>query len=900
VSTPELESTDAVLDDDELPATVSRVGRYVLLERVGAGGVGIVLAAWDPVLSRRIALKLLRRHGGRDSELRLVREAQAMARLSHPNVVPVFDAGIVEGTAFVAMDFVEGGTLRAWLHEPRARDEVLDVFLQAARGLAAAHTASLVHRDFKPDNVLLGRLPDGRVRAMVADFGLVRVGPESGEQDGDPGDALIPTASASGRLTTTGMIMGTPAYMAPEQFRGQGVDAKSDQFAFCIALFEALYGERPFTGGNARALGLAVMQGNRAPIPAGRGVPSAIARVVERGLSVDPAARHESMDSLVDALVRARRGRRRGLMAAAIVPVVVAAAWIAAPTGDESPCADVDAPVRARWTDETRRSVSEAFVGTKLGYAGDAADATVRSLDAWADAWSSARRDACEATSVRNEQSPELLDRRMACLARGLTGFTAAVEVLLAADRGVVERSTSLAGNLPDLRPCSDTAALLAPIPAPEPSVRATVEELRTEADHARATAKLGQSAETCRMLARLSARAAAVDYVPVQAEIELARGMCEADAAQPNARATLENALLLAIEAHDGGTACDAARQLGFVVGYRDGHADEGRRYLRMARALAADAITPRADARVALMAAQIEIAAGDYPTARSHIDHARDVGVPAFGEHSAWVASLENAAGAIELRAGRYDAAQAAFERSLQIAEHAHGPHHPDVALPLNNLALAYERQARYEDAIATLERANEVMTAAYGSDDPRVGQVLHNIGGVYLLSGDSKSAIEFLEQAIAAIGRAMGEDHTSVVGAWTMLGDARFERGELVEARAAFDRALTIRARANGSDHPDLALPLVGVARIELAEHHVDEARTAIERALELVEGHERDPSDRGALLEVHAAVLAASGHRDDALARAAEAERSYESAGPTAARRLAALRVWRDTL
>ncbi len=905
MATPELESTDAAERDEQEADTgdaVARVGRYVLLERIGAGGVGIVYAAWDPVLSRRIALKLLRRHGAHDGEHRLVREAQAMARLSHPNVVQVFDAGIVDGTAFVAMDFVEGGTLRAWLEEAHDRNDVLDLFLQAARGLAAAHTAALVHRDFKPDNVLLGRLPDGRVRAMVADFGLVRVGLDTLESP-EP-EAIDPpvTSSASGRLTTTGMVMGTPAYMAPEQFRGTAVDAKSDQFAFCIALFEALYGERPFAGDNARALGIAVMHGERAPVPSGRGVPAAIARVIERGLAIDPAARHESMDALVDALVRARRGRRMGFVAAAIVPAILGAAWLLVPADEAaaSPCADIDAPLRERWSDADRRTLVDAFAATDLSYARESADATTRSLDAWAQEWSAARLDACEATAVRNEQSAALLDRRMACLGRSLAGFSAAVEILLAADRAVVERATAVAQNLPDLRPCSDSASLLAPIAAPDPSQRVAVDELRAQTDRARAAARLGGSAGQCTALAELSARAAELAYVPLQAEVELARGSCELDASMPTVRDTFERALLLAIEAHDGATASDAARLVAFVVGYRDGNHADGRRYLRLARALAGDAIVPRSQARLALVEAQIELAAGDPKAARGHIDRARDLGTTAFGERSGWMSSLENTAGAIELRAGNYAAALNSFERAVELSEHVHGPHHPDLALPLNNLALAYERQARYTEAIATLERTQEVLAGAYGGDHPIVGQILHNLGGVYLLSGDAKTAIGFLEQAIAVIDAALGPEHATSVGAWSMLGDALRERGRLPEARAALERALSVRERLNGPDHPDVALVLLAIARLELAEENLAAAGTVIERALALVEGHEIDPEDRGGMVELQARVLVATDRHAEGLARAGEAERLYETAGPNAARRLAALRSWRETL
>jgi tetratricopeptide (TPR) repeat protein len=904
--------TDDGLADQAPPREhdeVARVGRYVLLERIGAGGVGIVYAAWDPVLSRRIALKLLRTGGAEQGQLRLVREAQAMARLSHPNVVPVFDAGIVDGRAFVAMDFVEGGTLRAWLREQHPRDEVLDAFVQAARGLVAAHAAALVHRDFKPDNVLLGRLADGRVRAMVADFGLVRVDGDGPEPAGDAvanADGLA-TASGSGRLTTTGMVMGTPAYMPPEQFLtpsrgGRGVDAKSDQFSFCVALYEALYGDRPFPGNDARSLALAVMQGKRAPIPAGASVPAALAKVVERGLAIDPAARHESMEALLDALSRARRGRRLGRVALVAVPVALAIAWLARPSTEAAvaPCEGTDAPLRARWGDEHRASIADAFARTQLAYAGEAAAATVRELDAWAAAWSSARVDACEATAVRREQSAELLDLRMACLDRRLTGFAAAVDVLVAADAKAVERATSLATILPDLRPCNDAAALLSRIPPPDAAQTAVVAELRDAIDRARADVSLGRTAAACAALAELSTRAAELGYAPVHAEVELARGGCELDASQASSRDTLERAVLLAIESHDSASAAEAARMVAFVVGVRNGDHAEGRRQARLARALATDATAPRTDARLWLTEAQIEFSAGEYPAARQRIARAREIGLPVFGERSAWVAGLENSAGAIELRAGNYAAAQQTFERALAIAEHAHGPRHPDVALPLNNLALALERQARYAEAIAMLERAHDVLAAAHGGTDPRVGQFLHNLGGMYLHSGDAETAVGFLEQGIAVIDAALGPEHATAAGAWTMLGEASLELGRREAARRAFDRALAIREHAAGRDHPALSLVLVGIARLELAEGRREAAREAIDRARALVEGHEIDPEDRGMLAFVDAQVLDDGGRRDDAIARADEAARAFEAAGPTGARGLARLQAWRAEL
>jgi serine/threonine protein kinase len=282
----------------------TRVGRYVVQELVGTGAMSTVYAAHDPDLDRLIALKLLRSHdGGDELRARLFREAKAMARLSHPDVITVHDVGAYGALLFVAMELVVGGTLRDWLaREARDWRQVLAVFLRAGRGLACAHAAGLVHRDFKPDNVLVG--DDGRVR--VTDFGLARgvrevAGP--GEDLGSfPGDALDAT------ITRTGALVGTPAYMAPEQLLGASADARSDMFGFSVALYEALYGERPFAGTNIAALRTSTASGVLRAAPLTSPVPEAVREVLVRGLRPRPDDRFPSMDALLCALDASVRG----------------------------------------------------------------------------------------------------------------------------------------------------------------------------------------------------------------------------------------------------------------------------------------------------------------------------------------------------------------------------------------------------------------------------------------------------------------------------------------------------------------------------------------------------------------------------------------------------------------
>jgi formylglycine-generating enzyme required for sulfatase activity/tRNA A-37 threonylcarbamoyl transferase component Bud32 len=306
--------------------TGARIGRYLIIERVGSGAMGVVYGAYDPELDRKIALKLLkgRELGQEDAaRARLLREAKAMARLAHQNVIAVHDVGVVDGQVFLAMEFLGGGTLKSWLAaRPRRWREVLDVFIAAGRGLAAAHAAGLVHRDFKPENVLLDK--EGRPR--VVDFGLAR---EATAAPDGSGAVTLAAAERSGShletLTRTGAIMGTPAYMAPEQITGEPTDERTDQFSFCVALYEALYGERPFRGESLLRLLHNVTEGELEPTPGDREVPAWIRRALLRGLRPDPAQRWASMAPLITALEDdpAARHRRR-LLAGTAVALVLA------------------------------------------------------------------------------------------------------------------------------------------------------------------------------------------------------------------------------------------------------------------------------------------------------------------------------------------------------------------------------------------------------------------------------------------------------------------------------------------------------------------------------------------------------------------------------------------------
>jgi serine/threonine protein kinase/tetratricopeptide (TPR) repeat protein len=274
-----------------------------LLEELGAGGMGVVYAAHDPELHRKVAIKLLR---SARNDARLLREARALAQLSHPNIVAVYDVGQVEGRVFLAMELVEGTTLRGWLKERRREwREALEVFVPAGRGLAAAHAGGLVHRDFKPENVMLGH--DGRVR--VLDFGIVSSAGAEGARRADDEVAALARADldhglsqGTVRLTETGALIGTPFYMAPEQLRAEEIDERADQFSFCVALWEAVHGQRPFRGETLRDLVRAIEGGKPTEPTQPRPVPAWLRRLLGRGLEIDRAARHASMAALLAAI----------------------------------------------------------------------------------------------------------------------------------------------------------------------------------------------------------------------------------------------------------------------------------------------------------------------------------------------------------------------------------------------------------------------------------------------------------------------------------------------------------------------------------------------------------------------------------------------------------------------
>ncbi|HET6581787.1 MAG TPA: serine/threonine-protein kinase, partial [Nannocystaceae bacterium] len=520
-------SADATLSDvgapafDPSSAIPSRIGRHRVERVLGSGAMGIVYEAFDPELDRKLAIKLL--HGVADdapavtqSRARTKREAQSMARLNHNNVITVYDVGEHEGRLYIAMELVQGVPLRKWQSRvpPLHWREVVAAYEQAGAGLATAHRAGLVHRDFKPDNAMMG--DDGIVR--VLDFGLAQSSGESAPSfDAD----LVSGDPLRSRVTRTGGLVGTPAYMAPELIEGGSADARSDQFGFCIALWEGLFGERPFRGDDLPALVWALSSGELRPPPKGRNVPAWLVRTLRRGLAARPDERWPSMDALLAELHRGRARRARVLVAAGLAVAVAAIAGAVAILGARaSVCSGGAAELAGVWDDTRRDEIRTAMLATGLGYAASSFERVSATLDARAASWIDAHEEACRATRVREERSEAVLDREMACLHERRAQMSALVDVLAHADAAAVESSIAAAAGVPGPERCLDLQALDRSLAIPEdPQGAAVVAAIRTELARATALERGGDAKGALEIAKEAMTRAEATGFDPIVAE---------------------------------------------------------------------------------------------------------------------------------------------------------------------------------------------------------------------------------------------------------------------------------------------------------------------------------------------------------------------------------------------
>ncbi len=787
----------------------SHVGRYMILSLLGSGAMGVVYAAYDPGLDRKVALKLL--HPSRQqlqnetareaARARLMREAHALAKLSHPNVVAIHDVGLFQDQVFLAMEFVEGQTLSKWLRaKPRQPDEVIEVMRYAGRGLAAAHEAGLTHRDFKPDNVLIGT--DGRVR--VLDFGLARSDDEDSSADDNPlREAMHLSASKTRHefgvsklgLTRTGALVGTPAYMSPEQHLGDNADARSDQFSFCVALYEALYGQRPFSGKTLTALAFNVIQGKVEPPSGSFHVSTKIRRAVLRGLNQTPDARFPSMLELLAELETQRSRGRFGWLALAAISagslgLVLGSSWLA----KRDPCTGAREHLAGVWDAPRKQLVHAAFSATKLPYAENVWQTVEISLDAYTNNWVAEHTAACEATRVTGEQSEDLLDLRMMCLDRRLTDLRALTDLYTQADAKTVEFATQGTADLPELAGCNDVEGLKAAIPPPtDPEARGQVKALREQLATARALDTAGRWDEGIAIGRRVEITADALAYPPVQAEARLilANLLQQTDDRKQAVKALYE-AIEYASFGRDDHTVARAWIELVFVAGIINSELEEA---LWCSRA-----------AEVALART------GDDPMLRAHLQLNRS---------------------AVLNRKGDPDAALPDAQQALAAFIEKYGENHPQVHRALSNLGLIYKAQQKWELAEEVGNRAVAVVARISGESHPGMVALKTTLSHLAARRGDHERAKQLAVEAVNLAEQVMPE-HTRLAQAYAQLAGVYQETGETSKAYAEYQKALTIQLL-----HPEkgyaIGVTFNNLAYLDLEQKKLSEAEQHFAKAL-----------------------------------------------------------------
>ena len=870
------------------------VGRYTILDRIGSGAMGVVYTAYDPKLDRRIALKLLKipQVDGALVIARVLREAQALAKLAHPNVVTVHDADSIDDMVFVAMELVDGSNLGKWLRQrPRTPPEILQIFIQAGRGLAAAHAAGLVHRDFKPDNVLVGH--DGRVR--VVDFGIARnadedplAGPSTVGRvlDRDPFES---GADVHPRLTQTGAVVGTPAYMSPEQHLGTRVDGRCDQFAFCVALYEALYGAPPFPAKSYVELRHAVLSGRLQPPPSTADVPPHVRAAILRGLSVIPERRFATMTDLLARLEDdpARRRRRAlgsagvGALLAGLVALTVHRIAAAPP-----PCEGAARHLRGVWDAPVKESIERAFLATGQPYAGKAWESSSRTLDAYASAWVSMRTAACEATEIHHEQSAEAMDLRMSCLDRQLRRLAATTKIFQEADADTVLHAVEAASGLPALDECADAEALRRGEPIATGAQKETLdrfEDVLARANALEAAARYRESqatAEQALTLAReIGSRRAEARALKVEANAADQLGQSRVAVERLGAAAQL------AEEAGADDLRGEIWSYLGFVIALGLDRADEGERLLRHT-----DAILERVDAtrieraRNRSRLAAVLMAAGRYDEALPLARQATDDIHAIQGEESIYLMAALNVLGNLHDLRGESDEALANLRRALAIAEQVLGGEHPETAKILNNIAIVHKSRGAFADALADYQRALAIRQRVYGGDDPQCADLLTNLGNLMSSAGRYDEALGYQRDALAIFRRQSPPDPQRIGRLLYNIGVIHHIRGEYERAIEEYEEALPLTESVFGPDHPEAAFPLaaLGAALVEVGR--LDEARALLERALAIRTRKDVPPVDLGEIRFALARALPAD-ESARALELAREARRDYADLGDT---------------
>ena len=769
-----------------------RVGRFTVLHTLGHGGMGIVLAAMDDDLDRTVAIKIVRPTGeGNNSQRsreRLLREARAMARVSHPNVITVHEVGTFGDDVFLAMEHIDGGTLAQWANEhDRSWSTIVEAWLSAGRGLEAAHKAGLVHRDFKPANVLVSR--DGRI--VVTDFGLA----------GQVGQLELGTADRTdtiGSMTRTGAVMGTPLYMAPEQHAALSVDARADQFAFCVSLWEAVYGEHPFGDGSAISMVARIVDGRLRPPPPSSRVPAALRRIVTRGLAPDPRDRYDSMGSLLAELERLlSAGRRRRWVAGAtlVLGAVLTAGFLSGRglerTANELSCDEARGDWTGVWDASMRERVRSVFDtaddrGVRLSW-----EPFEAALDQYVARVDAAHVAVCESAS-KPGADPVAVEIRQRCLRRARATVGALTTMLAEHDAAVLGNALESAGALPAPHECERELGELGAKHVP-PELEQAVGTLEDATDRARLLAVAGRAEAAIELLEPLRAHADAIEHTATRGSFHAALATAYTDIDVPKARMELQRAYVLATEAGAADDAIHAATDLATLAA-----SPESARFWHDV----ADALSKR-------------------------------LGLP-----EAWKQTMSRALAAREH--GDVKEAERWFRRALEVAESAR-----ERASAHGNLGGFYLEQRQFDEAREHLEVAIERSAEYFGPSHRRTLSWKVNAVALDVMAGEYARGLTTATALLEAQQATMSPDHEELAVTHALMGFALRGLGRYAEALPHDEEALRIRRKVYGDRQLQTLQSMAAVAAdaSQLGQHE-----RAIKLASTLIESTRATLADR----------------------------------------------------
>jgi len=864
-------------------AVGASVGRYEVVEFLGEGGMGVVYRARDPQLGRDVALKVFRRSAGKSAQTRLLREAQALAQLSHPNVVSVHDVGSVEGAVFIAMELVDGVELKQWLRSDK-RDwrEIVRVFAAAGRGLAAAHARGLVHRDFKPANVIVGH--DGRVR--VLDFGLARAAGgtdadfdsqtggapadssdssdssgssgSSGSDDAEPrtGDSALTPGRGRGLgatetpvdesqsdrpqllstpLTLLGAAIGTPRYMAPEQHAGGDVTPAADQFSFCVSLYEALGADRVFAGDTLKQYKANLLNGRVVDLPAESDAPRWLVAAARRGLAVYPDDRWPTMEALLQELSRERTAKKKAGLVAIAVGLIAGTAAIASGVSNDK-CTGAAAAWGQTWTDARRAAIEDAFVA-----AGQVrADAIVTRLDqqvqSYGDRWRNAHQQTCEATHVRGDQSEAMMDARMACLRRSKGRLNALLDIFqTSATIPLSDRAGTAVSALDNLSECGD-ADVTEQEPLP-PETRAAVDGVKTLLDEAVVQVAAGDYDAGVKANQQALARARNLGREPLlaQALISMSRAYEEKGDIDLSIE-TSEEAYVLASKIGNDRAAADAAMRVAWLLAFWQRAHEQA-----LAHRVWIEGALARVNNPPGLMAQHHKARGvalngiGKPVEALEAFELALDWAKKHETTDKLLLANYYNSVGTQHQALTQYREGREYIEKTLAIYEQTLDPDHPALSTPLTNLGNLATQMFDLDTAKSSLARALELDRAALGADHIWVAQSEFNLAQALAQGRELAEALPLLDSAALKIAGARGENHYEYAQALAQRAQRRIEAGQLQLARADVDSAVRIGSAALAANHP-IVLEIRAVeANLLRAEGRCQDALSLYEQAL-----------------------------------------------------------------